>query len=98
MALNSMTLKHVPGKNVGHVVLYALSTCPWCQKAKQLFGQLGIEYYYEDVDLLPPEEQRNAMAEVQRWNPGRSFPTIVVNDREAIIGYDEAGIKRALKL
>jgi glutaredoxin-like protein NrdH len=98
MALNSITLKHVTGKNLGHIVLYTLSTCPWCHKAKHFFEQLGVEYYYEDVDLLSADEQRDAMSEVQRWNPGRSFPTIVINDHEAIVGFDEAGIRRALKV
>jgi glutaredoxin-like protein NrdH len=98
MASNSVTLKHVPGKNAGHIVIYALSTCPWCQKTKKLFGELGLEYYYEDVDLLAADQQRDAMSEVQRWNPGRSFPTIVINDHEAMVGFDEAGIRGLVKV
>ena len=31
-----MALQHVAGKNKGHIVLYALSTCPWCGKTKKL--------------------------------------------------------------
>ena len=92
-----MALEHVPGKNMGHVVLYALSTCPWCKKTKALFQELGVDYYYEDVDLLSGQEQQDAMAEVERWNPHRSFPTIVFNDSQAIAGFDEAAIRQALK-
>ena len=44
--------KHVPGKKGPYIMLYALSTCPWCQKTKHLLDEMGLEYYYEDVDML----------------------------------------------
>jgi glutaredoxin len=34
-----MGLTYVDGKKAGHIVIYALSTCPWCQKAKKLLVQ-----------------------------------------------------------
>jgi len=92
-----MALTHVPGKKSAHIVVYALSTCPWCHKAKNLLKDLGLEYYYEDVDLLGEEEQRNVMSEVARWNPGRSFPTIVIDDKRAIVGFDEAELRKLVK-
>ncbi len=92
-----MALKHVNGKKFAHVVVYALSTCPWCHKTKNLLNELGADYYYEDVDLLSEEEQRNAMVEVSRWNPGRSFPTIVIDDGRAIVGFDEYELRRLAK-
>lgn len=90
-----MALNHVTGKQMGHVVLYALSTCPWCQKTKNILGEIGLDYYYEDVDLLTGEEQRNAMSEVSRWNPQRSFPVLVIDDNKAIIGFKEDEIRQA---
>ena len=92
-----MALKHVDGKKNNHIVVYALSTCPWCHKAKHLLGDLGVDYYFEDVDLLGEEDQRNTMAEVSRWNPNRSFPTIVIDNKRAIIGFDEAEIRKLIK-
>ena len=47
-----MAKKHVPGRNAGKVMLYALSTCVWCNKTKKLLNELGVEYDYTDVDLL----------------------------------------------
>ena len=52
-----MALKHVAGKNKGHIVLYALSTCPWCKKTKKLLEELGVEYYFDDVDLMTDAEK-----------------------------------------
>jgi glutaredoxin-like protein NrdH len=93
-----MALKHVPGKNAGHVVLYALSTCPWCKKTKKLLDKLGVEYEYADVDLLTGSDREEVIAVVKKWNPRSSFPTIVVNDSLCIVGFEEDQIRKALKL
>jgi len=36
-----MRATRVAGKNKGQILLYALSTCVWCKKTKQLLDQLG---------------------------------------------------------
>lgn len=91
-----MELKKVEGKNLGKVVLYALSTCGWCRKTKDLLNQLGVEYYYIDVDLLDGDDKSEVMREVEKWNPNRSFPTIVIDNKVCIVGFNESEIKRAL--
>ena len=91
-----MDLKHVAGENRGKVVLYALSTCGWCKKTKELLNRLGVEYSYVDVDVLDPEEKTSVKEEIRRWNPACSFPTIVVNDETCIKGFDEVKIKEML--
>jgi glutaredoxin-like protein NrdH len=92
-----MALEHVPGKKVGDIKLYALSTCPWCRKTKKLLDDLGVEYYFEDVDLQTAEEKEKARVILKKWNPGFSFPTLVINDSKCIIGFKEQEIKDALK-
>ncbi|MGB2696649.1 MAG: glutaredoxin family protein [Candidatus Zixiibacteriota bacterium] len=91
-----MDLKHVKGKSKGQVVLYALSTCGWCRKTKRLLNDLGVEYHYTDVDLLEENERDEVMKTVKRHNPKGSFPTIVIDDRKCISGFDEDEIKREL--
>jgi glutaredoxin-like protein NrdH len=90
-----MEMKHVKGKNKGHIVMYALSTCGWCKKTKRLLNEMGVEYDYTDVDLLEGEKKAKAMEELERWNPRRSFPTLVINN-ECIVGYQEEKIKEAI--
>ena len=92
-----MDLKHVKGKDKGKVTLYALSTCGWCGKTKKLFDDLGVDYSYVDVDFQEGEGRKQALKEVERWNPSRSFPTLVINDK-CIVGFDESKIKKALGL
>ena len=92
-----MAMQHVPGTKSGDIKIYALSTCPWCKKAKKLLDDLGVEYFFEDVDLLTGADRDSAMAAVAKWNPARSFPTIVINNAKCIIGFKEQDIRDALK-
>lgn len=78
------------------VMLYALSTCPFCKMAKRFFESRNIPYNFVDVDLLPKEEQEKTVAEVQRISGRRAFPVIVIGE-EVIVGYDELRIREALE-
>ncbi len=88
-----MALQHVAGKNKGHIVLYALSTCPWCKKTKKLLEDLGVEYYFGDVDLMNDMEKEKALQIVTKWNPSSSFPTMIIDDNKCIIGFQESKIR-----
>jgi glutaredoxin-like protein NrdH len=88
---------HVKGKNKGKIILYAISTCPWCKKTKKLLSGLGVEYSYIDVDLVGKEEKKRIDEEVKKWNPQRNYPTIVIDDKKSIIGFKEDEIKEVLQ-
>ena len=92
-----MNLQHVPGKKVGDIKIFALSTCPWCKKVKNLLDDLGIDYYFTDVDQLSGDERNEALTVVRKWNPNSSFPTIVINDNQCIVGFQEDKIREAVK-
>ncbi len=89
--MNQMT--HVEGKNVGTVVLYALSTCIWCKKARNLLDELKIEYSYVYVDLLESGDNVRVKDDIRQWNPQCSFPTLVINNQECIVGFNEEKIR-----
>jgi glutaredoxin-like protein NrdH len=91
-----MNINHVPGKNKGQVMLYALSTCGWCKKTKELLGELGVEYDYTDVDLLQGQEQDDVIKEITKYNPTGNFPTMVINSSQCIIGFKEDEIREVL--
>jgi glutaredoxin-like protein NrdH len=90
-----MVVEHVDGKNKGKVMLYALSTCGWCAKTKELLRELGITFDYTFVDLLEGTEQDAAMDQVEKFNPHGSFPTLVIDSRKAIVGFKEKEIREA---
>jgi glutaredoxin-like protein NrdH len=79
----------VAGKDFGDVKIYALSTCGWCKKAKAYLNSHGVKYAYVDVDLLSGEQLAQARAQQTRFNPAGSFPTIVINSGDCIVGFDE---------
>jgi glutaredoxin len=91
-----MAIEHVDGKDRGKIMLYALSTCGWCAKTKDLLRELGVAFDYTYVDLLEGKEQDDAMTMVEKFNPHGSFPTLVIGDRKSIIGFREQEIREAL--
>ncbi len=91
-----MPMEHVEGKDKGKVVLYALSTCGWCKKTKELLKELEVEFSYIYVDLLKGEERSNIIEQVKNYNKQLSFPTLVIDDKKTIVGFNEDGIKEAL--
>ena len=87
---------HLSGINRGKVVMYGLSTCVWCKKTRQLLTDLGVDFEYIYVDNLDGDEEEKVIQVVKRFNPSVSFPTIVINDERAILGFDEQAIRKAL--
>jgi glutaredoxin len=92
-----MGMEHVAGKKAKPIVIYALSTCPWCRKTKNLLNELGVEYYFTDVDLATDKEKQVLMDTIRKWNPARSFPTIVIDDKKCIVGFNEDEIREAVQ-
>ncbi len=93
-----MKIEHVAGEDKGKIMLYALSTCGWCRKTKELLTELGIGFDFIYVDNLEDNDKDDTMEEVRTWNPRCSFPTLVINDKKCIVGYKEDQIKEALGL
>lgn len=86
-------MEHVNGRKAGNLMLYALSTCQWCNKTKELLKGLGVEFNFVYVDLLDGKEQDRALSEMERWNPKGSFPTLVIDNARCIIGFQESQIR-----
>jgi glutaredoxin-like protein NrdH len=80
------------------VRFFALSTCGWCKKTKRFLDSHNVNYEMDYVDLLSGAEKARIMAEMERWNPRRTFPTVVVDDREVVIGFQEDRLREVLGL
>ncbi|MBE2899860.1 glutaredoxin family protein [Methanothermobacter thermautotrophicus] len=92
-----MGFEHVEGTERGSVRLFALSTCGWCKKTRELLEELGVAYDYIYVDLLEGEERENIIEELKKWNPSLSFPTLVIDDEDVVVGFDPLSIKSSLR-
>jgi glutaredoxin-like protein NrdH len=79
-----------------NVKLYALSTCGWCKKTKELLDTNGVEYDLVYVDLLEGDEKEAVLSEVRKYNPRTSFPTVVVDDSRSVTGFKEDQLRELL--
>ncbi|OYT46287.1 NrdH-redoxin [Thermoplasmatales archaeon ex4484_6] len=85
------------GEPKGDVKLFALSTCVWCRRTKRLLDSLGIGYRYIFMDLLDRETRDEVEKDVRRYNPRCSFPTLVIDDKRTIVGFQEEEIREAFE-
>ena len=77
------------------VKIFTLSTCSHCRATKKFLHDNGVAFDYVDVDLLQGAERENILQEVMKYNPNKSFPTIIVGDK-IIVGFRENDIREAL--
>lgn len=94
-----MQTTKVEGKNNKHkVLLYALSTCGWCKKGKQLLRTNEIEFEYVDVDLSSDEDYEKVRKDILRRGGRFSFPTVIIDDEILITGFKEDKIRESLEI
>jgi glutaredoxin len=87
------------GSDNGHAVLmYGLTTCGWCKKMREFLEAEKVDFTLVYVDDLKGEERSKAIEELRRWNPAVSFPTVIVDEEETIVGYRPDDVKEALGL
>jgi len=85
-------------RNEHRTIFYGLSTCIWCRRTRQLLEDQGVEFDFTYVDLLKGQEREEAVEQVRRWNSAVSFPTVVVDDEQCVIGYKTDKLKEVLAL
>ena len=90
-------LEVVEGEDGKHeLVLFALSTCGWCRKARTFLDDNKLKYSFVYVDLLQGDAQKEVFEEVKKRNPRKTFPTLVVDGEEVLAGFNEDRYKEAL--
>ncbi len=77
-----------------HVTIYALSTCPWCAKAKRYFAERSVPFDAVDYDLADIETQRRIMSEMDELGVS-GFPFVRVG-ATVVVGYNPDKYTRAL--
>lgn len=90
-------LEQIDGSKSDHdLVLFALSTCPHCRNARNFLENNDLAYRYVYLDLLKGDEQRSVLEEASKYNPRKSFPTLVVDDDDVLVGFTESDWKSKL--
>jgi glutaredoxin len=89
----------VSGKHDKHKVAFlGLSTCAWCRRTRRLLEENSVPFEYTYLDLLEGDEKEEALALLERWNPKRSYPTVIIDDDRAVVGYKPDDLKAELDL
>lgn len=79
------------------IKIFSLSTCSHCKSTKKMLSNCTVKYEFVDVDLLEGDERKAILADVKKFNPKCSFPTIIIGEK-VIVGFKEKEIKEALGL
>ena len=79
------------------VKIFSLSTCSHCKATKKFLNDANVRFEFTDVDLLSGDEKQLVIEEVIKYNPNRSFPTIIIG-QQVIVGFNEKALREALQL
>ena len=74
------------------ITLYRTETCPWCHKVEEFLNKHKVKYKSIDVG-----KNEKAAQEMIEKSGQMGVPVLDINGK-IIVGYDESGIKKALKL
>jgi glutaredoxin 3 len=76
------------------VIIYSLTTCTWCTKAKDFFRQRGIFPYVIEFEMAGLELKRKMAAEMRHVG-GNGFPFVKIGGY-AVSGYDPERYEKLL--
>jgi glutaredoxin-like protein NrdH len=98
--IESLEYVHEEGVKRDHsVVVYALSTCGFCQRALGFLKNNGVDFRYVYVDNLPGEVKKAVKRELrERYRIKELFPTLIVDEAKALTGFDRQEWERQLGL
>lgn len=78
------------------IMLYTLSTCPWCRKTKKYFEERGVSYHFLDVDTLSRKERQAARDKIVELAGSLEYPVTVINGT-VVQGYSPSEYAEALE-
>ncbi len=78
------------------VIIYAMSTCPWCKKAKNYFAERNVEFECTEYDLADEETQAKIKREMDAEGT-TSFPFVRIGS-EVVVGYRPEAYARLLDM
>ena len=77
------------------VVIYALTTCGWCAKAKAFFRARGIDPFVVEYDMAGPDLQARIATEM-REHGADGFPFVKIGGH-VVRGFSPAEYERYLR-
>ncbi|MBT8171525.1 glutaredoxin family protein [Candidatus Bathyarchaeota archaeon] len=89
----------VPGSNnKHHVLVYAISTCGWCKKAKNFLKENNVQFEYVDIDLCSNEDKEKIRQEIQSHGGQLVYPTLIIDNKTLLNGAPQDKLKKVLEI
>jgi glutaredoxin len=94
-----MQTTKVSGKNnKHHVLVYAISTCGWCKRAKKFLKDNKIEYEYVDIDLINNDVKEEIKKDITTRGGPLAYPTLIIDGKILLTGAPQDKLKEILEL
>ncbi len=81
---------------MSEIVVYALSTCPYCKRAVEFLRKKGADFETIYLDLVDEKEKQEIMKKMARITRVFAVPLIIRGNRH-VLGYDEPAIEALLE-
>ncbi|MCJ7721570.1 glutaredoxin family protein [Candidatus Bathyarchaeota archaeon] len=96
---DKMQTVKVPGRNNKHQVLvYAISTCGWCKRAKKFLNDNNIGYEYIDVDVCNWEDKNKIMQDIKSRGGRLAYPTLIIDNKILLTGASPDKLREVLEI
>ena len=94
-----MQIIKVSGNNNKHkVLMYAISTCGWCKRAKKMLNDMDVEYEYVDIDLSSWEDKQKIRQDILSRGGRLLYPTIIIDDKLLLTNPPESKLREVLEI
>jgi glutaredoxin len=81
------------------LVIYALSTCGFCERSMNFLRDQGLAFDYIFIDQLEPWIKTALKEELkERYGAATVFPYLVIDDKTTIVGFTEEKWRNGLGL
>ena len=89
----------VSGKNNKHkVLMYSISTCGWCNRAKKFLKDNNFEFEFVDIDQCNLEDKRKIIKDIQSRGGTLAYPTLIIDNEILLTGAPQDKLREILKL
>jgi len=78
------------------VIVYALSTCPYCKRAIEFLRKKDVDFETIFLDLIDEKEREEIIKKMSRITRVFAVPLIIRGDKH-VLGYDEGAIESLLE-
>jgi glutaredoxin len=91
--------KKVSGNNNKHqVLMYAISTCGWCRRAKNFLKDNNVAFEYVDIDLIDSDAKETIKQDITKRGGTLAYPTLIIDDKILLTGAPQDKLKEILEL